>query len=284
MTTTAPTTPRPLTPAALARLAWIAAQYGCAAEVCEGRLVFTSPTTGEHSIMDTSDAARVEAHFRGFLARQPVLRALGAWDGGTCGWDGCDEASRPYGLAGFDGYADACALHAADAMFDAVSNVAEVALADAAEDAQNRAEVDAGLVAFAKQAWTEAKEWWRPCCSGAHAHPTTKRESSFYLHPKRWEASGDYVSVEYGVEFTQEGAQLYFLRDFDSVADSEPFGDLIPYPEDGTLPDAFFEAIEALGEKVLDFTGDLMSCEHCGYHYYGEPCCTGSDDAEEVMS
>ncbi len=116
----------------------------------------------------------------------------------------------------------------------------------------------------------EAIEQYGRCCSGLSGE-------HLYLHSEGfdsdYEAAGMRVEVEAGVNFHADGATCYWLFDNDSTCHSEEFGDMIPYD----APD-FWEKVEKLVGTAAEvaFDSDVLTCEHCGYHYH-----VGNDDHDD---
>lgn len=108
------------------------------------------------------------------------------------------------------------------------------------------------------------------CCSGINWERT-----SLYIHAKWWEGSypltktgqprkrGPYVWVEFGVNFHEDHATTYYIRDFDSYCDSVVYGDPIPYSD----PE-FWSKLNTQLDKAPEaaWNSDLLSCGRCGYH------------------
>jgi hypothetical protein len=134
-----------------------------------------------------------------------------------------------------------------------------------------------GWLAAAYRHFVEAQErFGRACCSGLSYRfgrdeaPDAREQGHIYLHPKHWEASNDTVGVEYGIEFHDSYATTYYLRDFDSVADSATFGEQVQYLD----PD-FWTKLESQADRAAEFADadGLITCERCGYHAYDSCDC-----------
>ena len=122
----------------------------------------------------------------------------------------------------------------------------------------------------------------RMCCGGVSSDRT-----HIYFHGKGWEGSYPaiakaddplQVAVEMGVSFYEDGAQTYFLRDFDSYCDSEDYGDKIPYPktpQNKTFWKTVHKALDQAPEAA--FNSDILTCLRCGYHYH-EVCTCDEDE------
>lgn len=137
-----------------------------------------------------------------------------------------------------------------------------------------------GPLAGAFQRWLKVAEDNSKCCGGlaylfgAGTDPANRARGSLYFHGKGWEGSYKDTHVEYGVSFHLDYACTYFLRDFDSVADSEVYGDVVPYSD----PD-FWNKIDAQLHQApfAAWLSGLRSCEDCGYHYHGLTCEHGDE-------
>lgn len=98
------------------------------------------------------------------------------------------------------------------------------------------------------------------------------------------------VSVECGVNLVWgEGAQPYYLRDFDHSCDSREFSPPIPWPKTNRKRDweAWVRRVETVLEGAAEhaYNEDLLSCEECGYHYNADtggcPCSEYEDEEDE---
>jgi hypothetical protein len=130
----------------------------------------------------------------------------------------------------------------------------------------------------------------RQCCGGL-----SSGKGNLYFHGKHWECSYptsemrkkkgwkgcSSVGVEMGVELHADHAATYWIFDNDSTTDSTVYGDPIKYydPE-------FWEKLNAQLDQAAEeaWNSDILSCEHCGYHYHvgNGPCgCSASEEDDE---
>ena len=122
------------------------------------------------------------------------------------------------------------------------------------------------------------------CCGGVAGPPDDPQ--GFYFHSKGWECSyGDSpnsVAVEMGIEFRLDGAQTYYIYDTDNSSEGVDYGALLPYPAD-PADSAFWDALDKQLDRAAEaaWNADVLTCESCGYHYYGPngPCgCEGEEE------
>jgi hypothetical protein len=140
-----------------------------------------------------------------------------------------------------------------------------------------------GRLAEARRRWVECADRNTRCCGhlnyrfGRDQDPAERERGHLSFHGKHWQGTHKTVYVEYGAAFYDDHARTYYVRDFDSTADSEYYGESIPY-----LDPNFWEKLEERLDKAPEaaWNAGLNSCDACGYHYFDEPCCPMGADAE----
>lgn len=128
--------------------------------------------------------------------------------------------------------------------------------------------------------WYEAERRFKMCCGGIDSF-----KSGLFFHSEEFDCSypedssnKDFqVCVECGINFYKEGAEAYYIFDNDTYCDSRVFSNFVPYTKrkQPKFDEQFWEGIQKELEKGAEaaWNDDILTCQHCGYHYHNsEPC------------